>query len=97
MTTVTLTITETRPNLNVRFYRVPAEFINYIQKYNDIRHRDVYGYITSNDLLTRTSISTFDSQTDVDTYMNDPECEKIRIENRAYNTANGIIGSITIV
>lgn len=93
---LTLTITETRPNLNVTFFRVPAEFINYIQKYNDIRNRTSYGYTTSADLLTRTSISTFDSQTDVDTYLTDPECEKIRIENRAYNVANGIIGSVTI-
>ena len=94
---LTLTITETRPNLDVEFYKVGRDFIDYIQKYNDIRHRTVYGYVTSGDLLTRTSSCTFDSQIDVDTFTNDSEVQRITTINRVYNTANGIIGSQTVV
>lgn len=94
---ITLTITETRPNLDVVFYRVPADFINYIQKYNDIRHREIFGWTTSPDLLTRTSTCTFDSQADADTYLNDPVVQNSRIAHLEYNTANGITGNVTVV
>lgn len=94
---LTLTTTEIRPNLDVNFYKVPQDFINYIQRYNDIRHRTVYGYVTSGDLLTRTYTCTFDSQTDLDKYLNDSEVAKNGVANQAYNTANGITGNMTVV
>jgi len=97
MAIVTLTLTETRPNPNVSFYRVPSDFINYIQKYNDIRHRTVYGFTTSADLLTRTHISTFNTQADLDTYLNDPEVIKHHTANVEYNNANGIVKNRNVV
>ena len=96
MTIVTLTITETRPNLNVLFYQVPRDFITYIQRYNDIRHREVYGWTTSGDLLSRSSISTFNTQGDLDTFINDPEVIKHQTANDAYNNTNGIVKNRTV-
>jgi hypothetical protein len=97
MTTVTLTISETRPNLNVLFYRTPNDFINYIQRYNDIRHRTVLGWTTSDDLLTRTHTATFNTRADLDTYLSDPEVIKHEMVSKEYNDTNVIIRNKNIV
>lgn len=97
MTTVTFTITETRPNLDVVFYPIPRDFITYIQRYNDVRHREVYGWTTSGDLLTRTHTATFNTQTDLDTYRNDPEVKKHQTANAEYNNSNSIVKNVNVV
>ena len=94
--TLTLTLTETRPNPSVSFYSTPPDFINYIQKYNDIRHRTVYGCTTSADLLIRTHTATFNTQADLDTYLNDPEVKKHQTANAEYNNSNSIVKNIDI-
>ena len=67
---ITITFVETRPNLNVDFYRVPGGYIDYIQKYNDIRHRAVYEWSLADDLLSRTFVVNYDSQEGYDAFLN---------------------------
>ena len=96
MTTVTVTTTETRPTDSVVWYRTPTDFINYIQKYNDIRHRTVFGWTTSPDMLSRTFVVTYSSQADYDIFLNDALAVEELARTTAYNTANNIIRSKTI-
>jgi hypothetical protein len=93
---ITITTVETRPNLNIDFYRVPGEEIDYIQKYNDIRHREVYGWVLSNDLLSRTFVVSYNSQEDYDTFRNDPIVVQMGIAENTHNTAKNITTSKTI-
>jgi len=96
MPTVTVTHTETRPTLDVAWYRTPTDYINYIQKYNDIRHRTVYGWTSSPDMLSRTFVVSYTSQADYDTFQNDARSAEELANLTAYNTANNITRGKTI-
>ena len=96
MSTVTIKFTETRPTLDFAWYRTPTDFITYIQKYNDIRHRTVYGWTSSPDMLSRTFVVSYSSQADYDTFRNDSKCVEELARLTDYNTANSITRSKTI-
>jgi hypothetical protein len=96
MSTVTITYTETRPTLDVAWYRTPTEFISYIQKYNDVRHRTVHGWTSSPDMLSRTHVVSYSSQADYDTFQNDSQCVEELAKITAFNTANNITRGKTI-
>ena len=96
MTTVTVTITETRPDLTVAWYRTPSDVINYIQKYNDIRHRTVYGWTSSPDMLSRTFDVSYTSQADHDTFLNDPQVAEEQNNRTVYNASNNITLNVLI-
>jgi hypothetical protein len=91
MTTVILTITETRPNTTVDFMKEDWDFIRYMQKYNDIRKREVpAGWRTSPDLLTRTIMHTYTSMDDLNTVIRDPRVAEHSAAVDSYNSTNGI-------
>ena len=90
MTTVTVTQTETRPTLNVDWYRTPTDYVKYIQKYNNVRHRTVYGWTSSPDMLSRTVVVSYSSQADYDAFQNDAQSVEELAKVIAYNTANSI-------
>mgnify|MGYP000267922941 CR=1 FL=1 len=93
---ITITFVETRPNLNVDFYRVPGGYIDYIQKYNDIRHRAVYEWSLADDLLSRTFVVNYDSQEGYDAFLNDTiVIEMINAQN-TYNTTNNITSNKSV-
>jgi len=96
MPTVTVTNIETRPTLDVAWYRTPTDYINYIQKYNDIRHRTVYGWTSSPDMLSRTQVVSYSSQADYDTFQNDAQSVEELAKITAHNTTNNITRSKTI-
>jgi hypothetical protein len=91
---LTVTITETRPDLSVAFFEPPWSFIEYIQKYNDIRHRTVYGWTLAPDNLSRTMVTTYDVQSDQDIFLADAEVVSITKLTDAHNTSNGIVRTI---
>jgi hypothetical protein len=93
---LTVTYTETRPTLFVAWYKTPIDFISYIQKYNDIRHRTIYGWTSSPDMLSRTFVASYTSQVDYDTYRNDTQLVEEHARLTSYNTANNITTSKTI-
>jgi hypothetical protein len=93
---ITITLVETRPNLNVDFHRVSGGHIDYIQKYNDIRHREVYGWTLSNDLLSRTFVVSYTSQEDQDIFLNDPIVMEMLSAQNTYNTNNNITTSKSV-
>jgi hypothetical protein len=93
---ITVTHTETRPTLDVAWYRTPNDFINYIQKYNDIRHRTVYGWTSSIDMLSRTFVVSYSSQADYDIFQNDTQSVEELDKITAHNTVNNITRSKTI-
>lgn len=97
MATVTVTITEVRPNLNIEFHKTPTSFVMYIQKYNDVRKRTVYGWTTSVDLLSRIHCATYNSREDYAEYKNDPEVLAHQIANGDYNSINGIVRTENVV
>lgn len=91
MTAVIITITETRPNTTVNFMRDDWDFIQYMQKYDNIRKREVpAGWITSPDLLTRTVMHTYTSMDDLNTVIRDPRVAEHIASVDSYNSTNGI-------
>jgi len=96
MSTVTITYTETRPTLDVAWFRASKDFVDYIQKYNDIRHRTVYGWTSASDMLSRTHVVSYTSQADYDTFRNDARSVEEQVKIVAHNTANNITASKTI-
>ena len=93
---ITITLVETRPNLNVDFHRVSGGHIDYIQKYNNIRHREVYGWTLSNDLLSRTFVVSYTSQEDHDIFLNDPIVMEMLSAQNTHNIANNIATSKSV-
>ena len=93
---ITVTHTETRPTLTVAWYRTPTDFITYIQKYNDIRHRTVPGWTSSPDMLSRTFVVSYSSQADYDTFRNDAQSVEEQAKITVHNTDNNITASKTI-
>ena len=93
---ITVTHTETRPTLSVDWFRASTDYITYIQKYNDIRHRTVYGWTPSPDMLSRTFVVSYSSQADYDTFQNDAQSVEELAKITAHNTANSITRSKTI-
>jgi len=96
MSMITITRTETRPTLNVDWYRTPNSFITYIQKYNDIRHRTVYGWTLSPDMLSRTHVVSYSSQADYDKFLADPVVMESIQTTTNYNNINNITEQKTI-
>jgi hypothetical protein len=96
MSTVTITYTETRSTLDVAWFKASKDFVDYIQKYNDIRHRTVLGWTSSPDMLSRTHVVSFTSQTDYDTFRNDAQSVEELAKITAYNSANNITRGKTI-
>ena len=91
MAAVTLTITETRPDMTVDFMRDDQDFIQYIQKYNHFRKRnESAGWTTSPDLLTRTVMHTYNTRDDLITFTNDPLVSAYTATIDSYNATNGI-------
>lgn len=91
MAEVILTITETRPDMTVNFMREDSDFIQYIQKYNNIRKRQTpAGWTTSPDLLTRTVTHTYNTRDDLITFVNDPLVAAYTDSIDLYNSTNGI-------
>lgn len=85
---VTLTITETRQDPTVPFFNMPADWITYVQKYNNVRLGNGGVYIFSDDKLTRTSKTVFVSQEAADQFAADETVRaglKLRDEHNAAN------------
>lgn len=93
---ITVTHTETRPTVTVAWFRASKDYIDYIQKYNDIRHRTVYGWTSSSDMLSRTAVVAYSSQADYDIFRNDAQSVEEQAKIVAHNTANNITSSKTI-
>lgn len=93
---ITVTHTETRPTLTVDWFRASTNYVNYIQKYNDVRHRTVFGWTSAPDMLSRTFVVSYSSQADYDTFQNDAQSVEELAKITAHNTANSITRSKTI-
>jgi len=93
---ITVTHTETRPTLTVNWFRSSPDYIKYIQKYNDVRHRTVPGWTSSPDMLSRTFVVSYTSQADYDIFQNDAQSVEELDKITAYNTVNNITRSKTI-
>ena len=93
---ITVTHTETRPTLTVNWFRPSPDYIAYIQKYNDIRHRTVPGWTSSPDMLSRTFVVSYSSQADYDTFRNDAQSVEEQAKITVHNTDNNITASKTI-
>jgi len=95
-TMITVTIIETRLTCIPNWYRTPTDYIDYIQKYNDIRHRTVPGWTSSPDMLTRTFVVSYTSQEDHKTFQNDARSVEEQVKITAHNTDNNITRTVTI-
>jgi hypothetical protein len=91
---LTVTITETRPDLSVAFFEPSWSFIEYIQKYNNIRHCNVHGWTLALDKLSRAMVTTYDTQSDQDIFLADAEVVSIIKLIDTYNTSNSIVRTI---
>lgn len=88
---ITVTITETRPNTTIPFWDEPLDFLQYIQKYNDVRFRTVNGWTYSQDELIRTHVAQFTTMEDFTLFDTDINVEENRNNWNNYNDRVGII------
>jgi hypothetical protein len=93
---ITVTRKETRPNLTTDWYRTPQDFIQYIQRFNDIRSRPKFAWTLSDDMLSRTFIEFFPSQQEYDTYLADPTVMAGYQASKAHNDSKNIVIDKTI-
>lgn len=91
---LTVTITETRPDLSVAFFEPSWSFIEYIQKYNNIRHRNVYGWTLAPDKLSRAMVTTYDTQSEYDIFLADSEVVSISKLIDTHNASTSIVRTI---
>ena len=93
---ISIVITEVRPDQTTPFFIMPAEIINYIQRYNSFRQGDGGIAEYSEDLLTKISRVQFASAYDHEVFHNDPTVKSGFDAMVAYNTANGITRDVVI-
>lgn len=87
---ITITITEVRPDVGTSFFVMPAEWISYVKRYNSVRNGSGGVAEFSEDQLTKTSRVQFASAYDYETFQNDPTVKLGLDAMSAYNTANNI-------
>lgn len=96
-----VTRVHTRPNLEVEFFHpkeaTTPEFKNYfIETYIGTGKSILIEHSVSEDGLAMTSTSIWDNEASFTQFSNDPNANELITTATAYNTANGIIETITV-
>jgi hypothetical protein len=95
--TIALTITEVRKTNTVPFYSPSPDYITYIQKYRNVRTGNGGKFNISEDQLTRTHSIYYSTMEDYTTISTDPVIVTAKQERSAYNTANNITSTETLI
>jgi hypothetical protein len=76
----TFTMTYTRPSTEIDWFYYPSEIVAHRKSLKMVSHT----VIESADNLTMTRVSTFETQEDLDTFINDPVLASIVSTREAY-------------